>query len=227
MLPGSMKKTSVLLLSGGLDSAANLAIAAETSSPLAAITLDYGQRAAAREIQSARLLCDYYRVQHQVIEIPWLGALGGSSLTDTHQEIPGILSHQLEDQPITKQTARAVWVPNRNGIFIHIAAAIAERQGADHVIVGFNVEEAATFPDNSQAYLQAVNQALSFSTANQVEVFSYTVAWNKNRIVSELKKLKTPFPFQLIWSCYEGREQACQVCESCQRLARALKSRVL
>jgi len=217
-----MNNNAVLLLSGGLDSAANLAFAAQLESPSLAITLDYGQKAAAQEIHSARQLCDYYQVPHQIVQIPWLGALGGSSLTDTSQNIPGIQSHQLEDQPITQNTARAVWVPNRNGILIHIAAAYAERQGARRVIVGFNAEEAATFPDNSLDYLRSVNQALSYSTANQVEVFSYTAEWNKNKIVAELKGLPTPFPFQLIWSCYEGRTEPCQVCESCQRLARAL-----
>ncbi len=217
-----MTQKAIILLSGGLDSAANLAFAAEYETPVLAITLDYGQRAVAQELRAARQFCEYYGVTHRIIEIPWLGALGGSSLTDLSQKIPGIQSHQLEDSPITEHTARAVWVPNRNGIFIHVAAAFAERQDANRVIVGFNAEEAATFPDNSLNYLESVNQALFYSTSNHVKAFSYTAEWNKNRIVTELRRLKTPFPFQMIWSCYEGREQACETCESCQRLARAL-----
>ena len=217
-------KNSILLLSGGLDSAANLALATETKRPLLALTINYGQRAAVREIESAQKLCQYYHVKHQVIQIPWLGAIGGSSLTDSSRSVPGIEKNQLDDRATTETTAKAVWVPNRNGIFIHIAAALAERQGAEQVLVGFNAEEAATFPDNSMNYIRAVNQALHYSTANHVQAFSYTVEWNKNQIVAELKKLKMRFPFELIWSCYEGREQACQKCESCQRLARALSS---
>ncbi len=219
-----MKTTSVILLSGGLDSAANLAFAAQNASPTLAITLHYGQKAAKREIQASRQLCSYYKIPHSVIDLPWLGGLGGSSLTDLNQKIPEIQDHQLEDPSTTKQTARAVWVPNRNGIFIHLAAAYAESQKADQVIVGFNAEEAATFPDNSLDYIDSLNRALSFSTSNHVKVFSYTVEWNKTQIVSELKRLRTPFPFEMVWSCYEGNERACQICESCKRLARALRS---
>lgn len=216
--------SSIILLSGGLDSAAHLAIAAEKDLPALALTVNYGQRAAQREIQSAQKLCHFYGVNHQVLDLPWLGALGGSSLTDISKTIPGIEKSQLDEKSIIENTARAVWVPNRNGVLIHIAAAIAEQQSVSTVLVGFNAEEAATFPDNSEEYMNAVNQALFFSTANQVQVKSYTVRWNKKQIVAELKKLRSPFPFDLVWSCYEGREQACRVCESCQRLARALQS---
>jgi 7-cyano-7-deazaguanine synthase len=216
--------SSIILLSGGLDSAANLAIAAEKDLPTLALTVNYGQRAAQREIQSAQKLCHFYGVNHQVLDLPWLGALGGSSLTDISKTIPGIEKSQLDEKSIIENTARAVWVPNRNGVLIHIAAAIAEQQSVSTVLVGFNAEEAATFPDNSEEYMNAVNQALFFSTANQVQVKSYTVRWNKKQIVAELKKLRRSFPFDLVWSCYEGREPACRVCESCQRLARALQS---
>lgn len=217
-------KKSIVLLSGGLDSAANLAIAAEEEAPQLALTFNYGQRASASEIRAAQKLCKHYGVSHQVIELPWLGALGGSSLTDQNKSIPEIASTHLDDRPTTERTAQAVWVPNRNGIFINVAAAIAERNQIDRILVGFNSEEAATFPDNSIEFLESANRALMFSTANQVKVASYTAEWNKRQIVSELRRLEKSFPFDLVWSCYEGREEACQTCESCQRLARALNS---
>ena len=61
-----------------------------------------------------------------------------------------------------------MWVPNRNGVFIAIAAAFAESLGADLVVTGFNAEEAATFPDNSAAFAAAATESLRFSTANGV-----------------------------------------------------------
>jgi len=210
-------------LSGGLDSSANLALAVELDQVVCALTVDYGQRAAAREIQAARSLCEYYRVEHRVIDLRWLGGLGGSALTDRAAHVPDPGARNLDDAAVTSQTARAVWVPNRNGVLINAAGALAERVGAKRVVVGFNREEAATFPDNSQAFLDALARSLAFSTANQVEAFCYTTAMDKREIVARLRALTAQaFPFQKIWSCYQGGENPCAQCESCRRLERAL-----
>lgn len=217
-----MRVKSVVLLSGGLDSSANLAMAVEKDEPLLAITADYGQRASRKEISAARALCDHYGVPHETVELPWLGRLGGSSLTDTAREVPVIAGDSLDDSRITRGTAAAVWVPNRNGILIGVAAAYAERLKAECVLVGFNREEAATFPDNSEKFLQKSAEALALSTANSVRVYSYTVGWDKRQIVTELGRLRNPFPFERVWACYHGGEKPCGECESCRRFARAL-----
>jgi len=216
-----MSNKSVILVSGGLDSAANLAFSVDSGEPILAITIRYGQRASAQEVEAARKFTAYYQVPHRVVDLPWLGDLGGSSLTQGSSSVPQVKHDELDNRSVTDQSARAVWVPNRNGIFIHVAAAFAERMGAEQVIVGFNVEEAATFPDNSEAYLNQVTGALAFSTANQVKVFSYTSAWNKKQIVSKLTQLSRKFPFEYVWSCYLGESLPCGKCESCQRLLRA------
>jgi 7-cyano-7-deazaguanine synthase len=107
---------------------------------------------------------------------------------------------------------------------VHVAASFAERLRAEQVVVGFNVEEAATFPDNSVEYINRVNWALALSTLTHVRLFSYTVNWNKVQIVQELKELNPRFPFEEVWSCYESGPAPCEKCESCQRLARATRS---
>ncbi len=218
-----MKTRSLVLLSGGLDSAANLALCVARDEAVLALTFDYGQKAAKREIQAARDFCRYYSVKHQEVEISWLGKLGGNSLTDVSQAVPTLRADCLDDLAVTRGTAQQVWVPNRNGVLLNCAAAFAERLGVSRIVVGFNREEAATFPDNSLAFMKAETQALSFSTANQVTVFSYTVEWNKAETVKEMRKLKPAFPFNQIWSCYQGEKDPCGVCESCLRLRRALQ----
>jgi 7-cyano-7-deazaguanine synthase len=215
------KSKSVLLLSGGLDSAANLALCREYDEPTLAITARYGQRAADREIAAAKKLCHYYDVKHEVVDIAWLGRLGGSSLTSYDQAMPELKSNQLDDLSVIHDTAKAVWVPNRNGVLINLAAAYAERQGARRVVVGFNREEATTFPDNSVAFLKAATASLGYSTANGVEVFSYTAEMDKTEIVARLASLAQAFPFESVWSCYHGGESPCGNCESCQRYQRA------
>src|SRR5690606_31317486 len=121
-----------------------------------------------------------------------------------------------------QETAKAVWVPNRNGVLINIAAAYVERFRARRVVVGFNREEATTLPDNSEAFLEQATRSLSFSTLNGVEVFCYTTRMNKVEICERLKKLEKRFPHELVWSCYHSGSEPCGRCESCGRHARAL-----
>jgi len=193
-------------------------------SPVLALTANYGQRAASREIDAARKLCEYYGVRHEVIEIPWLGKLGGNALTDSGKAMPHLEPHQLDQASVTQETAKAVWVPNRNGVLINIAAAYAEATEAHQVVVGFNREEAATFPDNSSEFLRRSSEALILSTRIGVRVYSYTDRLDKIQIVGTLRKLEKSFPFDLVWSCYEGGAEPCGKCESCRRLKRAVSA---
>lgn len=214
---------SVVLLSGGLDSSANLAFCREHDEPVLALTARYGQRAQDREVAAAQKLCAHYEVEHAVLELPWLGAIGGSSLTESRMELPNLKRNELDDRVVTEKSAKSVWVPNRNGILINAAAAYAEKLDAHRVVVGFNVEEASTFPDNSEEFLKRATRSLEYSTSNQVEVYCYTTELNKRQIVRELRALSRKFPFELLWSCYQGGETPCGRCESCQRQARALE----
>ncbi|HTF55957.1 MAG TPA: 7-cyano-7-deazaguanine synthase QueC [Planctomycetota bacterium] len=202
---------AVALLSGGLDSTVAFAIRARDT--ILALTVDYGQRASRREIASARKTAARYRVPHRVLRIPWLG---GGALVDRSKRLP---RPDLERPAQTRASAAAVWVPNRNGVFIAAAAALAERMGASRVVVGFNREEAATFPDNSAAFLAAANRALEYSTQRRVRVESPTLRWDKARIVREARRRRIPLGG--LWPCYEGGRTWCRRCESCLRSLRA------
>lgn len=202
---------AVALLSGGLDS--TVAFALEARRTVLALTIDYGQRAARREVASARRTAARHRVPHRVLRIPWLG---GGALTDRSRALP---RPDLLRRGQVRASAKAVWVPNRNGVFIAVAAALAERAGADAVVVGFNREEAATFPDNSRAFLRASTRALAFSTANGVRVVCPTAAWDKARIVREARR--RGLDLSGLWPCYEGGRTWCRRCESCLRALRA------
>lgn len=213
---------AVLLLSGGLDSAANLALAREGGFEVAhALTFDYGQRAAAKEREHAAVLAERFSITHSVIDLRsfplWLGKAGGALLGGA--DVPHLKENLLDDSATTRESAKAVWVPNRNGVFISIAAAVAEARGLNAVAVGFNAEEAVTFPDNTVEYMNAMTESLRFSTANHVKVVSATAKLNKKQIVEKLNR--QGFPLNLIWSCYHGGAEPCGQCESCQRFERA------
>lgn len=201
------------ILSGGLDSSVSLAAAVRRMKVLLALTFDYGQRAARREREAAARIARRYRVPHRVIEIPWLAALTRTALVNRRARLP---RHEM-----SRRSAAAVWVPNRNGVFIEIAAAHAESLAATRLITGFNREEAATFPDNSEAYVRAVNRSLGYSTANGVRVVSFTTRLDKRAIVRLARRLGVPLGH--VWPCYEGGRAWCGSCESCLRSLKALR----
>lgn len=213
--------SQIVLLSGGLDSVVNLALAVDKGEVLLGLTFDYGQRAADREIAASRNVCAYYSVPHRVVPLPWLEeAASSSSLIRDKGEVPRLRPTDLLDERRTRASARSVWVPNRNGLFINIAAVLAESMKAGLVVTGFNREEGETFPDNSAEFLEAVNGSLAYSTRNRVRAVSYTRDLDKKGIVRT--GLRRDVPFQEVWSCYLGREKMCGECESCRRLRRAI-----
>lgn len=213
-------KRSAVLLSAGLDSTVNLFRAKEESDVVLALTFDYGQRASEREIAHAAQLAKYVGCAHHVVRLPWFRDFTKTSLINTAAEIPtdGV---SIDDHNASTHSAKAVWVPNRNGIFLNIGAGFAEGLNADWLVPGFNLEEAGTFPDNSEAYLQAATRAMQFSTSNHVQVHCFTTELTKSEIVKVGRRLNVPF--EMIWTCYLGGETQCGKCESCQRFARALK----
>jgi 7-cyano-7-deazaguanine synthase len=213
-------KKSVVLLSGGMDSTVNLMAAREQSEIALALTFDYGQRAATKEKEVTANLTKKLGITHLVLSLPFFQGFGGSSLTDTKKDIPVGQSVSIDDLKTSQESAKSVWVPNRNGIFLNIAAGFAESLKADWIVPGFNKEEAATFPDNSFEFLEATTNSLKFSTANQVQVKCFTTDLNKTEIVKLGEKLKVDW--QWMWPCYFSGPQWCGECESCQRSKRAL-----
>lgn len=215
-------KKFVVLLSSGLDSTVNLYTAQTQGQVVLALTFDYGQRAAAREIAAAKKICQQLKIPHRVLELPFFKDFGKSSLVDASLSIPTGSEVSIDDKKTSEKTAKSVWVPNRNGIFLNIAAGFAESLGADAVVPGFNQEEAATFPDNSKDFLQALTKSLDYSTANHVRVECFTTEMVKVQIVEVGKKLGVDW--SLMWPCYQSFEKWCGECESCQRSKRALKA---
>jgi 7-cyano-7-deazaguanine synthase len=217
-----MKKKAIVLLSAGLDSTANLYLAVRELDVVLNLTFDYGQKAADQEIESAKKISKTLKIEHQVIQLPWLKHLGHSALTQNSKSVPTGNKISIDDLKVSTRSAKSVWIPNRNGIFLNIAAGFAESLGASVIIPGFNEEEAATFPDNSYDFIRAMRKSLHYSTANHVDITCYTVSMSKNEIVKFGQDLMIPFTDT--WPCYQNFDKWCGECESCLRAKRAFKA---
>lgn len=216
-----MNDKVLVLLSAGLDSTVNLFEAHRDSEVRLALTFDYGQRAARREIERAQSICLGLNIFHKVVELPWIESFTQTALLKKESSLP--LGHEVDIESLEQSmvTAEKVWVPNRNGIFLNIAAGFAEGLGAQYVVPGFNAEEALTFPDNTTEFLEVLDQSFHFSTASGVKTRCYTRHMNKSDIVRRGKELGVPF--DELWPCYEGGSDWCGLCESCLRFQRARK----
>ena len=214
-----MKNGSIVLLSAGLDSTVNFYAALQESNVKLALTFNYGQKASVKEIQCAANLAKLNGVNHLVVDLPWFKSLGHSALNQDFHKIPKGRQISIDNVDISNRTAKAVWVPNRNGLFLNIAACYAESLKAEMIVPGFNREEAVTFPDNSLDFIRTMRKSFGFSTDNHVDIQCYTIAMSKAEIVDLGKKLQVPF--DSIWPCYLDGDKWCGECESCLRAKRA------
>lgn len=215
-------KTSIVLLSGGLDSALALGLAARDNEVRLALFADYGQKAAQAEERAAQALAAHYNVKFRKIALPWLSSLGSSALTNGAKEVPTFDTEKFSDLDYQNTTAMAVWVPNRNGLLFNVAACFAEALGCDFISAGLNAEEGATFKDNTPGFVKAVEGSFGWSTQNNVKILDMLSGMTKDEIVG--KGIEINLPFELVHSCYFNNDKMCGRCESCARSMRAYKN---
>ena len=205
-----MKMTkSIILLSGGLDSLVSLGLCKEKYNVTLALTFDYGQKSAVQEIEASRKICEYYGLVHKVIRLDWLKEITNTALVSDEDVPQGI-----------QEDSKAVWVPNRNGLFLNIAGSFADAENFDYILIGANKEEAENFSDNTEEFIARINAEFEYSTTKQPQVLAPLINYDKNDIVKQA--LDNSLPLELLFSCYQSGKKNCGTCESCTRLKRAL-----
>ncbi len=202
---------SVVLLSGGMDSATCLAIATRRHPPVHALTVLYGQRHA-REVRSARALARHYRVaRHVVLRLP-LAPLLVSALTDAHRPLPSG-RHRADRIPST-------YVPARNTILLSIALGYAESHGLGRIYLGANAIDYSGYPDCRPEYLRAFERLARLATkagvekGERVRIEAPLLSCSKAEIVRRGERLGVPW--HLTWSCYAGGSAPCGTCDACR-----------
>ncbi|MFG1446154.1 MAG: 7-cyano-7-deazaguanine synthase QueC [Thermoplasmatales archaeon] len=204
------KNKAVSLLSGGLDSSTLLSYVLSKGYEVIALSFDYGQRHT-RELDSARKIASYYGVKHKIMKLD-LRAIGGSALTGDI-EVPDVPVEDIgKEIPVT-------YVPARNTILLSIALGLAEVTDSSKIFIGANALDYSGYPDCRPEYFDSINKTFNLATKKTVEGGSIEVEapllrYSKADIVRLANRLKTPL--ELTWSCYNGKERACGVCDSCK-----------
>ncbi len=204
---------AVVLLSGGLDSATTLAIAAKEVDEVYALTVRYGQRHA-RELESARRIAAHFGVAgHQEVAVDLKG-FGGSALTDEAAPLPADRS-----EAEMREAIPPTYVPARNTVLMGLALAYAETLDAEAVYIGANALDYSGYPDCRPEFYEAFREVARLGTmrgveGHPIEVRHPLIDATKAEIVQLGADLGVPF--ELTWSCYRGGERACGRCDSCR-----------
>ncbi|WP_433082371.1 7-cyano-7-deazaguanine synthase QueC [Dactylosporangium sp. CA-052675] len=203
-----------MLLSGGLDSATVLAIAAHEGYETYALSFRYGQRHTVELGAADRVAKAIGVAQHVVADID-LRVFGGSALTDDALAVPHHASADElgADIPIT-------YVPARNTIFLSFALAWAETLDASDVFIGVNALDYSGYPDCRPEYIAAYEQMANLATKAGVEgrqrLKIHTPLIELTKAETIRRGLELGVDYALTHSCYDPVDgRACGTCDSC------------
>jgi 7-cyano-7-deazaguanine synthase len=201
-------KKALCIMSGGMDSTLVATIMRSRGYEIIALHFNYGQRTVSKELESFRAICEDLNVSEKYeIDLDFFKTIGASALTDHNIDVP--TSGIEAGVPIT-------YVPFRNGIFLSIATAIAEKEGCDVIAIGVVEEDSSGYPDCRDTFIQSFQQSANLGTKESTNIIIEMplVHLQKSQIVQEALKLNVPL--HLTWSCYQSEEKACGVCDSCR-----------
>lgn len=214
---------AIVLVSGGMDSCVTSAMAAQEAVP-AFLHVSYGQNTSEREHLAFTEIADYFGIPEDKrlsVELPHLGKIGGSALTDDSMEVPKF--HSLEEEEEEQGEKPQTYVPFRNSHILCMAVSWAEVIGATRIYIGAVEEDSAGYPDCREEYFEAFNELIAKGSyaGDKLKILTPVIKFSKADIVKKGSELSAPF--HLTWSCYERSDTACGKCDSCLRRLRAFE----
>ncbi len=216
--PSTVHGPSVVLLSGGVDSTTLLHYVKKTllADDVYALSVMYGQKHS-KELEMAKWQAEAVGIsEHKIMDIsPFAKLISGSTaLTDGDVEVPDMseMTSEDSDQPVT-------YVPNRNMLFLSIAAAYAESIGVNSLYYGAQAQDDYGYWDCTIDFIQKINDVLSLNRRNAVTVIAPFVEMSKSEVVKI--GLELGVDYDHTWTCYRGGDEPCGTCPSCVERERA------
>jgi 7-cyano-7-deazaguanine synthase len=203
------RKMAVVLLSGGLDSMVCAALAREQGFDVIALTVDYNQRHRV-EIEAAKRIAVAVAARHIVLPLD-LRAFGGSALTsDTEVPKDGVQT----GIPVT-------YVPARNLVFLSLALAWAEAEGARDLFIGVNALDYSGYPDCRPEFVAGFENLARLATkagseGEEITIHAPLQHLTKAEIAGEADRLG--LDAALSHSCYDPLPDGshCGLCDACR-----------
>ena len=210
---------ALVLNSGGVDITTCVGIAVDKYVKENVITasLYYGQKHD-KELECAKKIADYYGVGHIEEDISNIMKYA-SNVCSLVKGGKDIVEMSYADQIKKNGEGRVeTYVPFRNGLLLSIATAYADSLFPNEnveIYYGAHSDDACgnAYADCSEAFAEAMDRAINIGTYNKITVVRPLIKMNKAEVVKTGLKLKVPY--ELTWSCYEGKEKQCGKCGTC------------
>ena len=201
-------KKAVCVMSGGMDSTLSAYMMKNDGYEIIGVHFNYEQRTQTKELECFHQICNDLDLKEKyVLDLDFFKHLGASALTDKSIAVPtgGI-----------EEGVPATYVPFRNGIFLSMAAAIAEKEGAEVISIGVVEEDSSGYPDCRESYIKSMEKSINLGTKDEtnIKIKMPLVHLKKSQIVQ--KSLELNAPLHHTWSCYKNEDKACGVCDSCR-----------
>ena len=218
------REKALVLFSGGQDSTTCLAWALQRFARVDLVGFDYGQRhrveLAARQGVIASLRRGFRDWsaklgEDDVVDLGFLGAISETALT---QDVA--IALRADGLPNT-------FVPGRNLLFLTVAATLAYRRGAKHVVIGACETDFSGYPDCRDDAIKAMQVALNLGMAREFVIHAPLMWLNKAQVWALADSLGGAELVALVreetHSCYNGDRHhrhdwgyGCGVCPACK-----------
>ena len=207
---------ALVLSSGGVDSTTALALAVSRygKDNVIALSVSYGHKHD-KEIQAAKAVSAFYGVEQLFLDLSKIFQYSNCSLLQqSTEEIPEE-SYAKQIEKTEDEKPVSTYVPFRNGLFLSSAASIALSKDCRVILYGAHADDSAGFayPDCSPVFNDAMNQAIFEGSGHQLKVEAPFVNMTKAEVVKMGLELNAPY--ELTWSCYEGKDEPCGKCGTC------------
>ena len=205
-----MKKDSVIILSGGMDSVTLLYDQQERIA--LAVSFDYGSKHNAKEIPFAQWHCQQLGIPHIVIPLDFMARYFRSSLLKGGEEIPE--GHYADEN------MKSTVVPFRNGIMLSVAVGLAESNGLQHVMMANHGGDHTIYPDCRPEFVASMSEAARTGTFPGITLLCPFTNMTKADIARRGQALG--IDYGKTWSCYKGGDRHCGKCGTCVERREAL-----
>jgi len=209
----TIRRSAVVLLSGGLDSATCLAWAREQGFLCHTLAVDYGQRHRAELDAARRVAASLGAKEHREVKVD-LRAIGGSALT-AEIDVP-------KNRPAAEigSGIPVTYVPARNTILLALALGLAETLQAADMVAGMNALDYSGYPDCRPDFVHAFESLARVATRHGIDGADYRIhtplmPLDKAAIIRLGVSLGVDYG--LTHSCYDPAPDggACGGCDAC------------
>lgn len=194
-MSASRRRATLVLASGGLETAVLLHQAAAAGDTVRAAFLDYGQRPADMEHRGAAAQSRSTGAVLEVLAMPAVGrAFQGESERRYH-----------------------VPLPHRNLVALSLGLSLAAERGADRLWVGLTADDGAASPSATAGFFTGFRELAA--GLGPVRVEAPLLELTKAQVVRHGAGLGVDFG--RTYSCLLGRAQPCGRCPQCRKRAAA------